>query len=252
MANPAEDQPRTVVGTFADPSYGDRAADAARKSGFEVQRRSDGAVLVDPGPHPQHVAEVEGILRAFGAREFGGPATIATTSSSTTATTGAHDEDAEAGRAEAPAQRHVVAESGATIELVEEELRPRTRPVQTGEVTIRKEVVTETRTIEVPVRREELVIEHHPVDRQPFDRTVRPGADPLVEQLIDRLRHMQTGETLRIPIVEEEIVVHKRPVVVEEISLGKRTVADKQWVTDTVRREEARIEPHGDVHLPEA
>jgi stress response protein YsnF len=242
MANPAEDQPRTIVGTFADPSYGDRAADAARKAGFEVERRSDGAVLVDPGPHPQHAAEVEGILRAFGAREFGGPAT----------TTGAHDEDGESGSAQARPQRHVVAESGATIELVEEELRPRTRPVQTGEVTIRKEIVTETRTIEVPVRREELVIEHHPVDRQPFDRTVRPGADPLIEQLIDRLRHMQSGETLRIPIVEEEIVVHKRPVVVEEIRVGKRTVEDKQWVSDTIRREEARIEPHGDVHLHEA
>ena len=251
MANPTEDQPRTIVGTFADPSYGDRAADAARKAGFEVERRSDGAVLVDPGEHPQHVPEVEGILRAFGAREFGGPATIASPASTTTAT-GAHDEGSESARAAAPAQRHVVAESGATIELIEEELRPRTRPVQTGEVTIRKEVVTETRTIEVPVRREELVIEHHPVDRQPFDRTVRPGADPLIEQLIDRLRHMQTGETLRIPIVEEEIVVHKRPVVVEEIRVGKRTVADKQWVSDTIRREEARIEPHGDVHLPDA
>jgi uncharacterized protein (TIGR02271 family) len=132
--------------------------------------------------------------------------------------------------------------------LVEEQLRARTRPVQTGEVTIRKEVVSETRTIEVPVRREELVIERHPVERRPIDSGARL-ADPLVEQLLDRLRHMQPGETLRIPIIEEEVVVHKRPVVVEEITLGKRTIQETQEVSDTVRREQARIEEHGQVRV---
>jgi stress response protein YsnF len=143
-------------------------------------------------------------------------------------------------------------EQGAKVALAEERLRARTRPVQTGEVTIRKEVVTESRTLEVPVRREELIIERTPVERRPLDARQAGPPDPLVEQLVDRLRHMQSGEVLRIPIVEEEVVVHKRPVVVEEVTLGKRRVQDSQTVSDTVRREEARIEREGDVRLQDS
>jgi uncharacterized protein (TIGR02271 family) len=132
---------------------------------------------------------------------------------------------------------------------VEEQLQAQTRRVQVGEVTIRKEIVTETRTIEVPVRREELVIERHPIERQPADSPERRSNDPLVEQLMDRLRHMGSGETLRIPIIEEEVVVHKRPVVVEEITIGKRTRAETQKVSDTIRREVARIESHGEARV---
>ena len=51
------------------------------------------------------------------------------------------------------------AQSEQTLRLREEELEARRRTVEAGEVEIRKEVVTETRTVEVPVRREQLVIE---------------------------------------------------------------------------------------------
>jgi uncharacterized protein (TIGR02271 family) len=60
---------------------------------------------------------------------------------------------------------------------------------------------------------------------------------------------MRSGEVLRIPIVEEEVIIHKRPVVVEEVTLGKRVIEDTQKVSDTIRREEARIEEHGDVRV---
>ncbi len=233
----------TVVGTFADPRYADLAADAARKAGFQVERPPDGSVVVDPGERPQQVGEVEGILGAYGAREF--------SSSSLGAS-------AEASGTESSSQSHTAsreqrrrAEEGTTVELVEEQLRAETRSVQTGEVTIRKEVVTETRTIEVPVRREELVIERHAVDRRPVDAGDRGKADPLIAQLTDRLQQMQSGETLRIPIIEEDIVVHKRPVVIEEVTVGKRTIQETQKVSDTVRREEAHIEPHGEVRIRE-
>jgi len=59
------------------------------------------------------------------------------------------------------------------------------------------------------------------------------------------LRQMKPGETFRIPIIEEEVVIQKRPMVVEEITLGKRTIEETQEVSDTLRREEARIEEHG-------
>jgi stress response protein YsnF len=243
MASRSEDNDRTVVGTFAESRQADLAADAARKAGFQVERGTRGEVVLDVAGHPEHVGEAEGLLAAYGAREFGGSVEIQES-------LGASEPARGARRGRKPSARPAVrAEQGATVELVEEQLRARTRPVQTGEVTIRKEVVTETRTLEVPVRREELVIERTPVERHAFDSRQSGPSDPLVDQLVDRLRHMQSGEVLRIPIVEEEVIVHKRPVVVEEVTLGKRVIEDSQKVSDTVRREEARIEHHGDVRV---
>jgi uncharacterized protein (TIGR02271 family) len=230
MPTPADEE--TIIGTFAEAHQADLAADSARKAGFRVERRAGGVVAVATGRRRQHADEIRGMLAAYGAREHRRPPT------------GSVGQSGEPGGHE----QRVRAEEGAQVELVEEQLRARTRPVQTGDVTIRKEVVSETRTIEVPVRREELVIERHPVERQPLDSGARQ-ADPLVEQLLDRLRHMQPGEALRIPIIEEEVVVHTRPVVVEEITLGKRTIQDTQEVSDTVRREQARIDEHGEARV---
>jgi uncharacterized protein (TIGR02271 family) len=112
------------------------------------------------------------------------------------------------------------------IELREEELQATKREVKAGEVRVRKDVVTEEKTIEVPVTREEVVIERHPA-------TGRPTGS------------IKEGEEIRVPITEEEVRVEKRPVVKEEITVGKRKVQDTETVRDTVRREEARIEESG-------
>ena len=113
-----------------------------------------------------------------------------------------------------------------SVELREEVLNAHTDKVQTGEVTLRKEVVTETKSIDVPVRREEVVIERHAVSG-----AAATNAD-----------FSATEEVLRVPVMEEQVVVQKNAVVTEEISLGKREVTETQHVTDTVRREEAYIE----------
>jgi len=130
------------------------------------------------------------------------------------------------------AQQYTTATEGQQrIQLREEELRARKQAVQTGEVGIRKEVVTEQQTINVPTTREEVVIERRPVSGQPSDM-------PIGE-----------GETYRIPLREEQVTVEKQPVVREEVSLGKRQVQETQQVSDTVKREEARIERQGDVNV---
>ncbi len=112
-----------------------------------------------------------------------------------------------------------------TVQLHEEQLRASTQAVQTGEVTLRKEVVTETKSIDVPITREEVVIERH---------AVSGGAATNFDT--------QTDEVIRVPVMEEQVTVQKTPVVTEEISLGKRQVTENQHVTDTVRREEAYID----------
>ncbi|HCP75939.1 MAG TPA: hypothetical protein DIU08_15040, partial [Ktedonobacter sp.] len=98
---------------------------------------------------------------------------------------------------------------------------------QTGQVGIRKEVVTEQQSIDVPVSREEVVIERRPASGQPSDT-------PIGE-----------GETYRIPVREEQVTIDKQPVVREEVSLGKRQIQDTQRVSDSVQHEEARIEREG-------
>lgn len=118
-----------------------------------------------------------------------------------------------------------------TIQLREEELEARKRRVQSGEVTVGKEVVTEERTMDVPVTREEVYVERHPVNRE-------------VSGDVDM---RDDSETIRVPVMEEEVEVGKRAFVTEEVSVGKRTVQDTERVSGTVRREEAVIE--GDTEL---
>jgi uncharacterized protein (TIGR02271 family) len=122
-------------------------------------------------------------------------------------------------------------EGSERLELREEQLDVDTHRRQAGEVRVRKEVQTEQRSIDVPVTREEVVIERHPVHGR--EATGQPTGE----------------EEVRIPLMEEEVDVQKRPVVREEISVGKRPVEETRTVSDTVRREEARIESEGDVGI---
>ena len=121
-----------------------------------------------------------------------------------------------------------------TVELREEVLQAHKEKVQTGELGIRKEVITEERTLDVPVMREEVVIERRPVER-------KPARDDIAE-----------GEALRVPVWAEQVQVEKQAVVVEELRIGKHVVEETQQVTDTVRREEARIEREGEVAVRSA
>ncbi|MCM3095730.1 YsnF/AvaK domain-containing protein [Priestia megaterium] len=112
-----------------------------------------------------------------------------------------------------------------SVQLREEQLNVRKERVQTGEVQLRKEIVEELRTVQVPVMREEVYIERRQVIDGQYD------ASPLTE-----------NEISRIPIMEERIEVTKRPVVVEEVIIGKRKIQEIKEVQDTVRKEEAQIE----------
>jgi len=118
------------------------------------------------------------------------------------------------------------------IALREEELEVGKERVKAGEVRVRKEVVTEQRQVDVPVTREEVVIERHPVSGD-AERVASAG-------------DIGDDEEIRVPLTEEEIRVEKRPVVKEEVTLGKRKVTETERVNETLRREEARVETEGD------
>ena len=55
------------------------------------------------------------------------------------------------------------------------------------------------------------------------------------------------GEVVRVPIVEEQLVVERRPVVREVIVIRKRARRDEQVVSADLRRERVDVERHGDV-----
>jgi uncharacterized protein (TIGR02271 family) len=149
----------------------------------------------------------------------------------TTATTGSTATAARTTRTAAATTVHR-GEGEQRMQVREEELRATKRPVETGEVTVRKEVHTEHKTMEVPVRREEVVIERHAATGQ-----TASSCD------------IREGEEIRVPVMEEQVTVQKTPVVKEEVTVGKRVVHDTERVSGDVRKEEIRVERTGDAEI---
>lgn len=117
-------------------------------------------------------------------------------------------------------------QAGETIRVPihEEELTATKRPVELGDVRITKEVVTENRTLEVPVTEERLRVERRVVDRE---------GSPDAMAFKD--------ETIEIPLRSEDVEVQKRVRVAEEVEVGKDRVQHTEQVGDTVRRENVRV-----------
>jgi stress response protein YsnF len=138
------------------------------------------------------------------------------------------------------------------IQLREEVLLPQKELVETGEVFIRKVVVTEEKTITIPIRREEIVIERRSVSPTSAERQVsqadQPASQP-VQQGEGRLVEVAENETIRIPLRIEQVFIEKRPVVAEELIVSKHNIQEIRRYSDTVQREEARLEREGDVTI---
>lgn len=113
-----------------------------------------------------------------------------------------------------------------TLRLREEQLDVSKERVQTGEVEVHKDVVEEQQRVNIPVSREEVYVERREVNEAASD----------VDGVID------DGETIRVPIMEEKVEVTKKPVVTEELVIGKREVTDTEQVVESVKREEAHLE----------
>lgn len=119
---------------------------------------------------------------------------------------------------------HIEESDRIDVTLAEEELTAQTRGVERGQVRIEKDVIEEQQTLEVPVTEERVQ-----VSRRVVDREVRPGDTSFEEG------------TIEVPVYGEEVEVSKRSRVREELEVSKDQVQSTERVTDTVRREEARI-----------
>ncbi|WHY00998.1 YsnF/AvaK domain-containing protein [Neobacillus sp. DY30] len=122
-----------------------------------------------------------------------------------------------------------------SLELREEQLDVNKQRVQTGEVEVKKDVVEEQKTVNVPVTNEEVYVERRSVDNTDAYTTTPIG----------------DNETIRVPLVEEKVEVTKKPVVAEELVIGKKQVTETQQVTENIKREEAKVTKEGDASVKE-
>jgi uncharacterized protein (TIGR02271 family) len=106
------------------------------------------------------------------------------------------------------------------LEEAEERLQVGVREVETGRVRVARTVETFDETIEVPLTRETVEVEHVAigsfVDAVP---TVR-----------------REGDVLVFPVVEEVLVVEKRLRLVEEVRVLQRATQETATETHTLRR----------------
>lgn len=106
------------------------------------------------------------------------------------------------------------------ISLTEEKLDV-SKKYQEDQATITKKLVTETKTVEVPLTREEVSIKRRPPSGQ------TEAQSPI-----------QSPKEIKIPVKREEAEVIKKPYVKEEVAVKKKKVTDKKKVTEDVTSEE--------------
>lgn len=266
----------TIVGVFTDDAQAQRAIEALRQAGFsddQITYSGHGASsggflaglksfftgddystggayndLIDMGM-PEEDARAyareydagRSIVAVTGGRaqeasslmaQYGGYGPGQGTSTSTAYdTTTTSDYSANAASYDTTATGATDTDEARPLKLRAEQLKVYKQPVQTGEVGLRKEVVSEQQNIAVPVSHEEVYIEQRPGSGQVSDTPVGEG------------------ETFRVPVSAEQVQTSKQTVETGEVAIGKRTVQETQQVSDTVRREEARVERQGDVNV---
>ena len=112
--------------------------------------------------------------------------------------------------------------TGPAVVRHEERLRVGTEVVRTGRVRVRRRLVTEERTVTVPVVREEVEIDYEEV---PATALVAEAGAVLSDEVHEIVLH------------EERVVVTTERVPVERVRLVRRVVAGVQVVGAPVRRE---------------
>jgi uncharacterized protein (TIGR02271 family) len=116
------------------------------------------------------------------------------------------------------------------VRRIEEELKVGTREREAGAVRVRKRVRTDHERISVPKKHVEVTVERVPVEG-PSISAEEGTTEPEIRE-----------DEIVVPVIEEEVVVEKRPVVKEEIRIRKEVVEDTEIVEEDIRREEVEVD----------
>ncbi len=109
------------------------------------------------------------------------------------------------------------------VQRSEEEIRAGTSEREAGRLNVRKRVRTDREQVRMPTRREEVSVDRVPVNEEGTGAEI--GEDEI-----------------SVPVVEEEAVVEKRPVVKEEVRVRKDVVEDEEVVEEDIRKEEVDVD----------
>ena len=115
------------------------------------------------------------------------------------------------------------------LPLLEETVHVAKRTVETGSVLVKVRVAQREQVIDIPLRREEVVVERVAVNR-----------------LVDREAPVrQEGNVTIVPVYEEVVTVLKQLFLKEELRITRRSsVSASQPQTIELRREEVEIAHH--------
>ncbi|MFL0250944.1 YsnF/AvaK domain-containing protein [Clostridium neuense] len=108
----------------------------------------------------------------------------------------------------------------ATFQIKEEQLDIAKKWIQTGDVKIHREILSEKKNFTVPVEREELVIEKKSTEAEPV-------------------------QIIRIPISEEKVEFSKHKVILEDVSIYKQQIDDIKHIEETLKKEKPKVKISG-------
>jgi len=112
------------------------------------------------------------------------------------------------------------------VPVIEEELVTGTRAVKTGSVRVSKTVKRVSKDVELPAIQDAVQVNRVPINR-------------VVEAIPE---NREEGDTLIIPVVEEEIIVQKRFILKEEIHVTRQRVQTQVTQTVSLSSEQAKVE----------
>jgi uncharacterized protein (TIGR02271 family) len=117
-----------------------------------------------------------------------------------------------------------------SIPVIEERLEI-SKKESIEEAKVIKEPSKETRTVEVELMHEELIIERKAVQLDKASTTPTTTSS----------EEMQSKTVINIPLMREDVVVSKKPYVKEEIVIKKKPITETRSVTEQVTSEEASV-----------
>jgi len=162
---------------------------------------------------------------------------MATDSAMTSNSAMAHDPAmaADSGIASNTAARNISKE--VRVPVTEEEAQIRKEQREIGHVVLRKGIETETQHISEPVMRTHVEVERRAV---PADQQHAYAAEGTA---------LKDGETIRVPVVEEELIVQKVPRVTEEVIIRQEAQTRQVEQDVQLRRDRVEVDEEGDVDV---
>jgi uncharacterized protein (TIGR02271 family) len=119
-------------------------------------------------------------------------------------------------------EQAVSREGEVRVPLVEERLTVGIRPLELGDIEIRKTVETEQTSVPIVLRRDQVDVRLVDIDERPI--AVYEVADAFKEDVI------------RVPVRGEQASVQKVAVVTGEVAVSRTEVSERQTVSETVRQ----------------